>query len=196
MEGLSVQPQIPFEELILEKEIGRGHYGKVCLGRWKNISVALKFCRERGSMDDFIREANVMMYEPTSFLFDSSTCICVLTAFLLSPFIRTLPPHPNVVRFYGISIDGPQPVIVLEYCAGGSLDVLLFDKREIISNEDKIKLVKGIAAGMYHLHKHNIVHRDLAARNILLSENGEPKISVCVSSFHFQNIRQQGMVLI
>jgi hypothetical protein len=32
---------------------------------------------------------------------------------------RELPPHPNVVQLLGISLDGPQLVIVLEYCAGG-----------------------------------------------------------------------------
>jgi serine/threonine protein kinase len=47
-----------------------------------------------------------------------------------------------------------------------------------LSDEDKLRLVRGIAAGMFHLHKHNIVHRDLAARNILLTESGQPKISV------------------
>jgi predicted Ser/Thr protein kinase len=59
--GLNIQPQIPFEDLLIEKEIGRGHYGKVCLGQWKGHSVALKFCREKGSLDEFLREANVMM---------------------------------------------------------------------------------------------------------------------------------------
>jgi serine/threonine protein kinase len=32
---------------------------------------------------------------------------------------RELPSHPNVVQVFGVSLDGPQPVIVLEYCAGG-----------------------------------------------------------------------------
>jgi hypothetical protein len=32
---------------------------------------------------------------------------------------RELPPHPNVVQMFGVSLDGPQPVIVMEYCAGG-----------------------------------------------------------------------------
>jgi serine/threonine protein kinase len=67
------------------------------------------------------------------------------------------------------------------------LDKLLYDSNVKLSEEHKIRLIRGIAAGMLHLHKHNIVHRDLAARNILLTESGQPKISVlfCVSlSFH------------
>jgi serine/threonine protein kinase len=31
-----------------------------------------------------------------------------------------LPPHPNVVHLFGVSLDGPQPVIVMEYCEGGT----------------------------------------------------------------------------
>jgi len=148
--GLTIQPQIPFEELSLEKEIGRGHYGKVCLGKWKSQSVALKFCKEKGTLEEFLREANVMI---------------------------GLPPHQNLVQFFGVSIDGPQPIIVLEYCAEGSLDVLLFDRGIKLSTDEKLKLVEGIAKGLCHLHKHNIVHRDLAARNILLTQQHQPKIS-------------------
>jgi len=90
---------------------------------------------------------------------------------------RQLPLHPNVVQVFGVSLDGPQPVIVLEYCNGGSLDKLLCDSKVKLNEEYKIQLVRGIAAGLFHLHKHNIVHRDLAARNILLANSNEPKIS-------------------
>jgi hypothetical protein len=34
---------------------------------------------------------------------------------------RELPPHPNVVQMFGVSLDGPQPILVLEYCAGGNV---------------------------------------------------------------------------
>jgi len=53
----------------------------------------------------------------------------------------------------------------------GSLDTLLYDREEQISEEQKIRWVNEIAMGMSHLHKYNIVHRDLAARNILLSHS-------------------------
>jgi serine/threonine protein kinase len=66
---------------------------------------------------------------------------------------------------------------MLEYCAGGSLDKYLFGTDIQLTEETTISLVAGIAKGMLHLHKNNIIHRDLAARNILLTEAKQPKIS-------------------
>jgi serine/threonine protein kinase len=147
---LSAKHHIPFEDIEVQKEIGKGSYGIVCLGRWNGAAVALKFCKEKKELEDFWKEANLMI---------------------------ELPPHPNIVRVFGISTDGTQPILVLEYCAGGSLDKLLFVDEQPMNETQKITLVRGIAAGMRHLHNHNLIHRDLAARNILLSGTGDPKIS-------------------
>jgi len=124
----------------------------VFFGKWNGAPVAMKICRNKGNLNTFLSEIKIML---------------------------KLPPHPNVVRMFGVSLDGAQPVIVMEYCAGGSLDKLLFDlpDGQTITNKRKMELIQGIARGMLHLHKHNIIHRDLAARNILLDGNEEPKIS-------------------
>jgi len=53
---------IPFEEIEIEKELGKGSYGKVCLGRWNDAPVALKFCQKKEGLEDFLREANLTMY--------------------------------------------------------------------------------------------------------------------------------------
>jgi serine/threonine protein kinase len=68
--------------------------------------------------------------------------------------------------------------IETQYTHLGSLDQLLFRENQTISDERKLELAQGIARGVLHLHKHNIVHRDLAARNILLTASGDAKISV------------------
>jgi tRNA A-37 threonylcarbamoyl transferase component Bud32 len=163
MEGL-IPSQIPFNELEIGKEIGQGNYGRVCVGKWKQYRVALKFCQSRGKMDEFMREANLMI---------------------------KLPPHPNVVQMYGVSIDGTQPIIVMEYCGGGSLDKLLFDTEEHISDEQKIRWLHEIALGMCHLHKHNIIHRDLAARNILLSQQNLGKAQPKIADFGMSRVLEQ-----
>jgi hypothetical protein len=53
--------QISYNELVIEKKIGVGSYGKVCVGTWNGASVALKFCRKKGKLDDFINEIKLMM---------------------------------------------------------------------------------------------------------------------------------------
>jgi hypothetical protein len=158
--------QIPLNELEIGTEIGNGNYGRVCVGKWKKYRVALKFCQNRGKMDEFMREVNLMI---------------------------SLPRHPNVVRMYGVSIDGTQPIIVMEYCAGGSLDKLLYDTEEQISDKLKIRWVHEIALGMTHLHKHNIVHRDLAARNILLTHaNNLSEAHLKITDFGMSRVLHQG----
>jgi predicted Ser/Thr protein kinase len=54
--------QISFNEIVVEKEIGEGSYGQVCLGRWNDAPVALKFCRNKSKIDDFVSEIKIMMY--------------------------------------------------------------------------------------------------------------------------------------
>jgi len=163
LKGLS-PGQISFSELEIDKEIGMGCYGRVCVGKWKKYRVALKFCHNRGKMDEFMREANLMI---------------------------SLPPHPNVVRMYGVSIDGTQPIIVMEYCAGGSLDMLLYHKEQQISDEQKIHWVYEIAKGMGHLHTYNIIHRDIAARNILLTHPNPSSAHLKISDFGMSRLLQK-----
>lgn len=85
-------------------------------------------------------------------------------------FFSNIRPHPNVLQVLGVSTDGFAPAIVMDFCARGSLDVLLFNKTNEISAKSQFKLIMGIARGLLHLHKNNIVHRDLAARNVLVRD--------------------------
>jgi serine/threonine protein kinase len=80
--------------LEIGRELGQGRYGRVCIGKWKtkNIRVALKFCQNQSDINEFMREMNLMI---------------------------SIPPHRNVVRMFGVSIDGTQSIIVMEYCDAG-----------------------------------------------------------------------------
>lgn len=53
--------QISFNEIVVEREIGEGSYGKVFLGKWNDAPVALKFCRNNVSIEEFNSEIKVMM---------------------------------------------------------------------------------------------------------------------------------------
>jgi hypothetical protein len=74
--------QIPFNELIIEKKIGIGGYGEIWLGKWNSALVALKFCKNKGEIEDFMREIKLMMYASIliyfQFEFDKIICEVVV----------------------------------------------------------------------------------------------------------------------
>lgn len=88
-----------------------------------------------------------------------------------------------MVLFLGIT-SPPQPLtIVTEFCGGGSLyDLINSDLK--IDFDLQVRLLFGVAKGMYHLHRflvlkfiktdnksEGVIHRDLAARNVLMTVN-------------------------
>ena len=88
------------------------------------------------------------------------------------------PNVPGLIRFYGAyhSADKGQIAVVLEYMDGGSL-------ADVLSRVGKIPegVISGIAArilpALDFMHSHHMVHRDIKPANILMSTDGEPKIS-------------------
>jgi serine/threonine protein kinase len=120
----STKYQISFHDIEVERQLGGGSYGKVYLGRWNNAPVALKFCKKQTQINEFLKEAQLMMYviKRVSNQFQFNLFLKP-NLFHFSIYDRDLPPHPNIVQMYGVSIDGPQPVIVMEYCSGGSIHI-------------------------------------------------------------------------
>lgn len=84
--------------------------------------------------------------------------------------MKKLRPHANVVQFLGSSVNITMNCVFIltQLCESGSLYTYLHSKKDI-DNKVLEKIIRGIAAGMYHLGTEGVVHRDLAARNILVS---------------------------
>eukprot|EP01114_Cavostelium_apophysatum_P001233 TRINITY_DN11049_c0_g1_i5.p1 TRINITY_DN11049_c0_g1~~TRINITY_DN11049_c0_g1_i5.p1 ORF type:complete len:755 (+),score=95.77 TRINITY_DN11049_c0_g1_i5:40-2304(+) len=85
-----------------------------------------------------------------------------------------LPPHPNVVQFFGVFVDKGEILITMEFCGGGSLDKFL-QNNVSIDTKQQIIWARDIARGMNHIHTAlegiQVIHRDLAARNVLLKDD-------------------------
>lgn len=75
--------------------------------------------------------------------------------------------HPNLIKVIGVA-DDPHaensqwklPLCVMEY-GGESLQEYIFNSPRRIGFEEKKKILLGIANGIKHLHKQNLVHRDM-----------------------------------
>jgi serine/threonine-protein kinase len=83
--------------------------------------------------------------------------------------------HPNFVQIYEIGQRDGLPYFLMEYVAGGSLE------RKLSSGPLPVRqaaqLVETLARAMQVAHEHGILHRDLKPANILLTLDGQPKIT-------------------
>ena len=148
--------------------LASGNFGVVFRGRYGGADVAVK--QLLGDFDakvreDAIREASMM---------------------------RRIPPHPHVVLFYGICVDGDRLLILTDLCDGGDLRSYV-QKHHDIPNAALFDLCLQVAAGMAHLHslQPTMLHRDLAARNVLLLQRGS-RLLAQVADFGMSRTLQSG----
>ena len=83
--------------------------------------------------------------------------------------------HPNIVQVYEVGEHDGSPFLSLEFCAGGSLDKKL--NHQPMPANQAAELLTTLARAIHHAHLQGVVHRDLKPANILLTKDGEPKIS-------------------
>ncbi|MEM6798379.1 MAG: serine/threonine-protein kinase [Planctomycetota bacterium] len=82
--------------------------------------------------------------------------------------------HPNLIALYDIRTDeGGDDWVIMEYVTGpgtgaNSLEDVLQQNPTGMAVEDVLRWMRGIAAGVSHLHDNGIVHRDLKPGNIFL----------------------------
>jgi hypothetical protein len=146
----------------LTKMIGEGNFGTVFVGTAKNprqngavIPVAIKSPSADATVE-FEAEMEIMSQ------------------------LTRLGGHSHIVEVIGC-VYGDAPLLVLEYCAGGSLKSMLTEARTSTDADaptpkplasDLTTYGHQISLAMMFLEDHKLLHRDLAARNVLLSEHG------------------------
>ncbi|VVC41154.1 Hypothetical protein CINCED_3A002845 [Cinara cedri] len=102
--------------------------------------------------------------------------------------MKSLEPHPHVVKLLGCCSERDPLFVVMEYAKLGKLQSVLRNSRGVnyytnthgpssLTSHELIMFCYQIAKGMDFLSSKGIIHRDLAARNILVTEERVCKIS-------------------
>ncbi|HYN41525.1 MAG TPA: serine/threonine-protein kinase, partial [Thermoanaerobaculia bacterium] len=144
----------------MNRELGKGAMGVVYLGRDPVIGrlVALKTIRavseddveQREFQERFLREAQA--------------------AGILS--------HPNIVTVHDVGEDSSTETsfIAMEYVEGKNLKQLLSEKTPY-SGERVAEIVGQVAEALDYAHRRGIVHRDVKPANIIITPEGQVKIT-------------------
>ncbi|NCF81775.1 MAG: protein kinase [Proteobacteria bacterium] len=85
--------------------------------------------------------------------------------------------HPNIVGVFDAGVEGDVCYIVMEMIFGGRT---LFDHCQpdsLLPIEDVVRVIFKSARALDYAHRQGVIHRDVKPRNILLTEDGEVKLS-------------------
>ena len=140
---------------LIEKRIGAGGMGNVYLAKHKDTGavVAVKelpasLAREGGFVHRFNREIEAMLKLN----------------------------NRNIVKLFDSGSDGETYYYAMEYVDGETLTSRLRREKRI-PWRDAIEISRQICLGLKHAHDAGVVHRDLKPSNLMLSKDGEVKIT-------------------
>ena len=105
--------------------------------------------------------------------------------------------HPNIVTVIDRGDDGGRQYIVFEHVEGENLKELVVRSGRLPVRQ-ALELALAVADGLAFAHDHGLVHRDVKPQNVLLSNEGEVKVTDfgIARSLHVEHgVTQTGTVL-
>jgi tRNA A-37 threonylcarbamoyl transferase component Bud32 len=156
-----VAARISIDRIKLGRLIGRGGFGEVYRGQYRNQEVAVKTLLPEKRKD-----------------------LVQIQTFLTEIRLAATMEHPCVVSFIGVAWESLSDLYcVTEFMAGGDLRSLLNDYHATGApkglDASKVEIAYQVAHALTYLHSLEpvVLHRDLKSRNILLTESLDAKIT-------------------
>lgn len=84
--------------------------------------------------------------------------------------------HPNIVAIHDIGEEDGQQFIVMEYVDGYDLKQYIKENYPL-ANGEVVRIMGEILSAMTLAHQQGIVHRDLKPQNVLLTKDGQAKVT-------------------
>ena len=84
--------------------------------------------------------------------------------------------HPNIVPVFDWGEDGGSYYIVMEFVEGHTLSEILRSEGPLPPQRAAV-IGSEVAAALSYAHRHGVVHRDIKPGNVLITEEGEVKVT-------------------
>lgn len=103
--------------------------------------------------------------------------------------------HPNIVTVYDVGYESHIAFIAMEYIEGNDLKEYMTIKKDIPFKE-MFRVVYSVAKGLDYSSSKGIIHRDIKPANILLTDDGNVKISdFGIAKLPTSTVTQSGMLM-
>ncbi|XP_022180102.1 serine/threonine-protein kinase pelle-like isoform X2 [Myzus persicae] len=146
-----------------ENILGKGGFGVVFKGIWKNTAVAIKRLESQKGAEQQFNILEAQRQQSLRELKYLNSCR-----------------HDNILSLYGFSIGGEKPCLVYQYMINGSLEDRLQCRQgtKPLTWCIRFKIATGSARGLQFLHGMDkpLIHGDIKSANILLDPYFEPRI--------------------
>lgn len=85
--------------------------------------------------------------------------------------------HPNIVSLFDIGVDEEQFYMVMEYVHGRNLQEIIESQSAFFPVDNVLRIAIQLCEALKIAHEHDIIHRDVKPANILLSTQGQVKLT-------------------
>ena len=146
--------EVKLDDFVVERELGRGGFGKVLKVRRRGKVYAMKVVRKKDIVEN-----------------------CLEESMKLEKMVLQRNSHPFVVKLNYSFQTKNKVYLVMEYMAGGDLFKLLQKNGKFTEETARLYLSEVILAIDYLHRELNLIYRDLKPENILLDAEGHIKLT-------------------
>uniref|UniRef100_A0A673YXS6 Tyrosine-protein kinase n=1 Tax=Salmo trutta TaxID=8032 RepID=A0A673YXS6_SALTR len=114
----------------------------------------------------------------------------IALAFFETASLMSQVSHSHLVFVHGVSVKGPENIMVEEFVEFGPLDVFLRRERALVTPQWKFTVAKQLASALSYLETKQLVHGNVCGKNILVARRGLEE-----GTFPFVKLSDPGIAL-
>jgi len=97
--------------------------------------------------------------------------------------------HPNIMSIFDVGEDQGWQYIVFEYIPGNDLHALMGGRSEPWSAVEAMPILKAALEALAYAHGQGVIHRDIKPENIMLTPQGQVKVTDFGLAFAHEEVR-------